>query len=49
MLVFIIAVVVAVLIATSTSNTVVHFRQIVGKDVNDAVSSLKSFIHQYTK
>ena len=47
--VFVAAVAIAVVIATGTSNTVVQFRTIVGHDVNSAVSSLRSFINQYTK
>jgi len=48
-LVFIAAVAVAVVIATGTSNTVVQFRHIVGNDANSVISSLRSFISQYTK
>jgi eukaryotic-like serine/threonine-protein kinase len=48
-LVFIVAVVVAVVIANGTSNTVTHFRQVVGHDFNSVVSSLQGFINQYTK
>jgi eukaryotic-like serine/threonine-protein kinase len=47
--VFVAAVVIAVLIATGTSNTVVQLRTIVGHDVNSVASSLRSFINQYTK
>ena len=48
-LVFIVAVVVAVVIANGTSNTVTHFRQVVGHDFNSVVNSLQGFINQYTK
>jgi eukaryotic-like serine/threonine-protein kinase len=48
-LLFTAAVVVAVAIATSTSNTVVHARTIVGKDAQDAINQVKSLVNQYTK
>jgi len=47
--IFTIAVVVAVAIATSASNTVVHFRKVVGNDAQHAVRSLQDVIRQYTK
>ena len=48
-LLFTAAVVVAVAIATSTSNTVVHARTVVGKDAQNAIDQVKSLINQYTK
>ena len=48
-LLFTAAVVVAVAIATSTSNTVVHARTVVGKDAQDAIDQVKSLVNQYTK
>jgi serine/threonine protein kinase len=48
-LVFTAAVVIAVVIATSTSTTVVHFKQIVGRDAQSAINSLQNLINQYTK
>ena len=48
-LLFTAAVVVAVAIATSTSNTVVHARTVVGKDAQDAINQVKSLVNQYTK
>jgi serine/threonine-protein kinase len=46
---FTIAVAVAVIIATSTSNTVVHFRRVVGHDAQSAINSMRDLINQYTK
>jgi hypothetical protein len=48
-IIFTIAVAVAVIIATSTSNTVVHFRTVVGHDANSAINNLRDLINQYTK
>jgi len=48
-LLFTAAGVVAVAIATSTSNTVVHARTVVGKDAQDAIDQVKSLVNQYTK
>ncbi len=48
-IVFTAAVAVAVVIATSTSNSVVHFRTVVGHDAQSAISSLRDLINQYTK
>jgi eukaryotic-like serine/threonine-protein kinase len=48
-IVFTIAVAVAVILATSTSNTVVHFRTVVGHDAQSAIGSLRDLINQYTK
>ncbi len=48
-LVFTVAVVIAVAIASSTSNTVVHFRTVVGHDAQSAINSVRSLINQYTK
>jgi eukaryotic-like serine/threonine-protein kinase len=47
--VFAAVVIVATLIATGTSNTVVHFQQIVAKDAQSAISQLQSVINKYTK
>ncbi len=47
--VFVVAVIVAALIATSTSNTVVHFRTVVAHDTQSAIDQVKSIINQYTK
>ena len=46
---FVAAVAVAITIATSTSNNVVHFRKVVAHDTNDAVKQIQSIINQYTK
>ncbi len=46
---FIVAVVVAVVIATGTSNTAVQFRNVVSRDVNGAISTVRSIINQNTK
>jgi serine/threonine-protein kinase len=48
-LAFIVAVVVAVVIVTSTSNTVVHARNVATNDVQAAINDLQSLISQYTK
>jgi hypothetical protein len=48
-LLFTAAVVVAVVIATSTSDTVVHARTVVGNDAQDAIDQVKSLVNQYTK
>jgi serine/threonine-protein kinase len=48
-LVFTAAVAIAVVIATSTSKTVVQIRQVVAHDVQNAISQLRSTINQYTK
>jgi eukaryotic-like serine/threonine-protein kinase len=45
---FVAAVVIAVVVATSTSNSAVQFRTVVGHDVNSAIHSLKGLIHHYT-
>jgi serine/threonine-protein kinase len=42
-------VVAAVLIANSASNTVVHYRKVVGQDAQSVVSQVQSIINQYTK
>ena len=49
LLVFAAAVVVAVVIASSTSNSVVHFRTVVGHDTQSAINSLRSLVNKYTK
>jgi serine/threonine protein kinase len=43
------AVVVAVVIATGTSNTAVQVRRTISSDVNGAINQLQSMINQYTK
>jgi serine/threonine-protein kinase len=48
-LVFTAAVAIAVVIATNTSSTAVHFRQIVGKDAQSAINNVRDLINQYTK
>ncbi len=47
--IFIVAVVVAISLATSTSSNVVKFRNLVAKDVNTAVNDVKNFINSNTK
>jgi serine/threonine protein kinase len=47
--VFAAVVIVATLIATGTSNTVVHFQQIVAKDAQSAINQIQSVINKYTK
>jgi eukaryotic-like serine/threonine-protein kinase len=46
---FVAAVAVAITIAASTSNNVVHFRKVVAHDTNSAVNQLQRIINQYTK
>jgi eukaryotic-like serine/threonine-protein kinase len=46
---FVAAVAVAITIAASTSNNVVHFRKVVAHDTSDAVKQVQSIINQYTK
>ncbi len=46
---FVAAVAIAITIAASTSNNVVHFRKVVAHDTNDAVKQLQGIINQYTK
>jgi eukaryotic-like serine/threonine-protein kinase len=48
-LLFTAAVVVAVAIATSTSNTVVHFRTVAGHDAQNVINQVKGLVNQYTK
>jgi serine/threonine-protein kinase len=48
-LVFTAAVAVAVVLATSTSNTVVHYRKVVGHDTQTVINNLRDLINQYTK
>ncbi len=48
-IVFTAAVAAAVVIASSTSNSVVHFRRVVGHDAQQAINSVRSLINQYTK
>jgi hypothetical protein len=46
---FVAAVAVAITIAASASNNVVHFRKVVAHDTGDAVNQLQKIIGQYTK
>ena len=46
---FIAAVVVAVAIATSTSNNVVHLRTVVGHDAQNVIDQVKNLVNQNTK
>ncbi len=48
-LLFVAAVAVAVTIAASTSNNVVHFRRVVAHDTSSAVQKFQDLINQYTK
>jgi serine/threonine-protein kinase len=48
-LLFTAAVAVAVVIATNTSNTAVHFRNVVGRDAQSAIDSFRGLVNQYTK
>jgi hypothetical protein len=41
--------VVALVIANSTSSSVVHFRTVVGHDAQSAINSVRSLVNQYTK
>jgi eukaryotic-like serine/threonine-protein kinase len=47
--VLIAAVLVAVVIASSTSKSVVHFRTVVGHDTQSAINQVRGVINQYTK
>jgi eukaryotic-like serine/threonine-protein kinase len=47
--VFALVVIAAVAISNSTSNTVVHYKKIVARDANSAISQIQSLINQYTK
>jgi serine/threonine protein kinase len=47
--VLLIVVIVAISIANSTSNTVIHYQQIVGHDAQSALQQLQGVINQYTK
>jgi hypothetical protein len=38
-----------IVVATSTSSSIVHYRQVVANDWHSAVSSVRSIINQYTK
>jgi hypothetical protein len=42
-------VIVAVVIATSTSNTAVQARKTIANDVNSAISQVQTLISDYTK
>jgi serine/threonine protein kinase len=47
--VFVAAVVIAVVLATDASNTVVHYRKVVGQDAQSAINSFRDLINKYTK
>jgi serine/threonine-protein kinase len=47
--VFTAAVAIAIVLATGTSNTVVHYRKVVGRDTQSVINSLHDVINQYTK
>jgi serine/threonine-protein kinase len=49
MLFFAVTVGAAVVIATGTSNTVVHFQKVIASDVQDAITQMKNLINKYTK
>jgi serine/threonine protein kinase len=49
LLFFLIAVGAAAVIATGTSNTVVHFQKVIAKDAQSAISQLHDLINKYTK
>jgi serine/threonine-protein kinase len=48
-LVFTAAVAIAVILATSTSSTVIHIRQVMAHDLNNAVNAVRGLINQNTK
>ena len=48
-IVFTAAVAAALVIASSTSNSVVHFRRVVGRDAQQAINGVRGLINQYTK
>jgi serine/threonine-protein kinase len=43
------AVAIALVLATDTSNTVVHYRRVVGHDTQSVINNLHDLINQYTK
>jgi len=43
------AVVIAVVIATSTSSTIVRYEKLVGNDAQSAINSVQGLINKYTK
>ena len=47
--VFALVVIAAVVIANSTSSTVVHYKKIVAHDAQSAINQLQSLISKYTK
>jgi hypothetical protein len=49
LLVFAAAVVIAVVIATSTSGTLVHYRTVMAHDAQTAINKVRDLINQYTK
>jgi beta-lactam-binding protein with PASTA domain len=42
-------VIAAVVISNSTSNMVVHYKQVVGNDAQSAINQLQSLVNKYTK
>jgi beta-lactam-binding protein with PASTA domain len=42
-------VIAAVVIANSTSNTVVHYKKVVAQDAQTAISQVEDLINKYTK
>jgi hypothetical protein len=49
LLLFVVAVIVAVAIVTSTQRTVVQVRTIITNDAHSAIHTLQGWINQYTK
>jgi predicted PurR-regulated permease PerM len=47
--VFVAAVIVAVVIATSTSSGIAHFRTSIAHDANSTINQLKHLVNSYTK
>jgi serine/threonine protein kinase len=48
-IVFTAAVAIAIVLATDTSNTVIHYRRVVGHDTQSVINNLRDLINQYTK
>jgi serine/threonine protein kinase len=46
---FVAVVAVAISLAASTSNTVVHYRKVLAHDANSAINQVKTLVNQYTK
>ena len=47
--VFALVVIAAVVIANSTSNTVVHAQKVIARDYTSAINQIRNLINQYTK